>query len=124
MLALAYLDNIVTTTSRRPSITVRSSDSTLFQQPHKLPHSICNHDLSITLHQDIQLRILASLWLFAGGVEAPFGCDRRASRFQNLGDVRTVGDGPTSFLCPTISTVPAKGEGRHLRGKSLISSVA
>ena len=95
---LPYLNNIIPPTSRRSSIAIRSSDSPFLQQPHKLTHSIRDHNLCISFHQNIQLRVLAGLGLFARAVEAPFGGDGCSRCFEDFGDVRAVGDSPAGFF--------------------------
>ena len=94
-----FLNNVIPPASRRPRITIRSRDRAFLQQPHKLAHRIRNHHLRIALHEDIQLGVLTRLRLLARGVEASFGRDGRAGRFEDLSDVGAVRDGPASFFC-------------------------
>ena len=95
------LDDVVSPANRRPSITVGGSNCPFLQQAHQFSHGIGNHHLCITLHQDIQFRVLARLGLLACGVEAALCGDGGAGGFEDLGDVGAVGDGPACFFCKT-----------------------
>ena len=92
------LDDIVTATRRCSRITIRSSNGAFLQQPHQFSHSISYDYLSVALYQNVQLGILAGLRFFSGRIKASFGSDGSTSRFEDLGDVRTIGNSPTSFF--------------------------
>ena len=47
------LDYVVSATGRRSGITIRSSNGTFFQQSHEFPHSICDDNLRIALHENV-----------------------------------------------------------------------
>lgn len=120
-----YLDDIIPPTSRSSSITIRSSNGSLLQQTHQLTHSIGDHNLCISLDQNIQLGVFARLWLFACSVEASFRGNGRSSCFKDFGDVGAVSDCPSGFFCKAVSKFSwADERGRCLRGKSFISKVA
>lgn len=96
---LQILDDVVPATCRGTRIAIGSRDSTLLQQPHQLTHGVCDGDFGFALDQNVQLGEIVGAGLFATCVEIALGSDRRATGFEDLGDVRAVGDGPTSFLC-------------------------
>ena len=92
------LDHVVPASRWRSGITIRCSNSAFFQQPHQFPHGIGDYNLRVPLHQDIQLGILAGLRFFACSIEAALCRDRCSRCFQDFGDIRAVGDGPSSFF--------------------------
>lgn len=92
-----------TVSTRCPTVSISCSDSTLLQQPHQLPHSIMHHDFCITFHQDIQLRIVIRTRFFSSSVEGSFCGDGGARRFEDFGDIGSIGDSPTSLFCRSIS---------------------
>lgn len=97
------LNYIVTATGWGPGIAVGRGNGTLLEQPHELPHRVCHHNLRVAFDQDIQLRVLACLGFFAGGVKASLGGDGRAGGFQYLCDVGAVGHCPASFFYFQVS---------------------
>ena len=97
----SYLDNIISSASWSSGITVSGGNGSFFQQPHKLSHRVGHHNLRISLHEDIQFWIFTGLWFLASGVEAAFCCDRGSCRFQDFGDISSIGDSPTSFFFST-----------------------
>ena len=125
--AIIILNDIIPPAGRSPRLTVRRSNGAFLQKSHKLLHRVLNHHFGITFHQNIELGILAQFRLLARQVEVSFRRDGRACRFENLGDIRAVSDGPTSFLCELVSgsyIITRRGQMEDLRGKSLISNVA
>ena len=92
------LDNIIPPADRGPCIAVCRCHRPLLQQAHQLSHRICDHNLCIAFDKDVELGIFTCLRFFACTVETSFGCNGRACRFENLGDVRPVGDRPSCFF--------------------------
>lgn len=92
------LNYIVPSTSRGSGIAIGSSDGPFLQQPHQLAHGVRDHHLRVAFHKDVQLRVLSSLGLLAGAVEAAFRGDGCSRRFEDFGDVGAVRDGPAGFF--------------------------
>lgn len=95
----AVLNNAVTSTCWRTRVAIGSGNGTLLQQTHELTHRVGDGNLSLALNKNVQLGILVGTRLFASGIETALGGDGSGRGFQDFGDVRAVGDGPTSFLC-------------------------
>jgi len=98
-----HLDYVVAAAGRRPGIAVCSSNCALLEQSHQLPHGVRDHHLGISLDKNIQFRVFSSLRFFTRSIKATLGSDGCPRGFQDFGDVRTIGDGPSSFLCSSVS---------------------
>ena len=112
-----------TISSWRPRIGLCCSYRPALQKLHQLPHRVRHCHLCLALNKNIQLRVLSWSRLFACSVVASLRSNRRASRFQNLGHVRPVGNCPSCPFCKLLALIQSCID-RNLRGKSLISSVA
>lgn len=77
---------------------IGSTHGAFLQQSHQLTHRVMDHNLSITFHKNIQLRVFVWSRLLASRVEGAFRGNGGASRLEDLGDVCTVGDSPTCFF--------------------------
>lgn len=95
---MATLNHAIATTGWLTCITIGGGNSALLQQTHELPHGVCDGNLRLTLDKNIKLGILVRPGLLARGIKAALGGDGGSGSLQNFGDIRAIGDGPTSFL--------------------------
>lgn len=92
-------DHVVPSSHRCAGVAVGSSDGSFLEQSHKLPHGVRDREFCFAFNKNVQLGVLAGTRLLASRVETALGGDGRSGSFEDLGHVRTVGNGPPSFLC-------------------------
>lgn len=97
------LNHVVATSHGCPCVAVRRRDGALLQQSHQLAHGVRHGQLRLSFNKNIQLGVLAGPRHLARRIEAALCSDGCTRGLQDLGHVRSVGDGPPSFFCREVS---------------------